>query len=780
MILTLIVGVGFFIYPDVASWWNGRIQAGVINTYQVDVEQLQADQRNTEIQRAREFNESITEINISDPFADTEALPEEYMSTLNVSGTMATIEIPAVNISLPIMHGTSDAVLDRAAGHLTGTSFPIGGEGTHAVITAHSGLSNSRKFTDLLDGRITYGDYFFINVMGLRLAYQVDQILTVTPDRVDSIVLYPGEDFVTLITCTPLAVNSYRLLVRGTRVPYVQDMAETIVPVITILETNWRLITAIIAFGGFIIIFTLYQVIRIIRTRWRKKLVKVPVAPPAPDFDYDDDPYIVIPPLARQPLTRLVQPPPPPVIQASPTLQPVRNQSSAAPQSMYVYERATPLPERSAPLKRRKSSGRAKRLVLAGLAIVILLAGAGITFYPTVRRAMYDRYAENLINEWVDSLDDARSFIQRRWLEEGAALVDAITTLPVAYVNGDRLETHTDYYTGDVTVSLGNLSFGYVSQLAVDSGGYLTLGGQPLGNPTANNGHLVIGDLFVAHSGVAMVNGDALRPYQPYQGSDQGVSGLYVAYDGNLYIDIGGGIYINTNGGNISLSVITLGPSGELYIGDTPLADLTTEEFDFYDFDLDFIFNFDLNQDPMYWLNGQMDNYNDDLHEADQEDLNSLESMEEVDFSVTETAGIPDEMLGFITIEAINIRIPIFAGSSHGNMLRGAAHMTQTSLPVGGMNTNSVITAHRGLSIARMFRDLDRLKGTNEIILITNPYQTLRYQVTGYQVIPDRVDVYEQNAIMIQEGRDMITLLTCHPYRINDQRLLIFADRIPD
>jgi len=698
-----------------------------------------------------DFNESINEINISDPFAEIDALPEEYMATLNVSGVMATIEIPVVNISMPVFHGTSSSVLDRGAGHLAGTSFPIGGEGTHAVITAHSGLSNARMFTDLLDNRVYIGDYFFINVLDQRLAYRVIQIDTVTPDDVELIYIAPGEDFVTLITCTPLAQNTHRLLVRGTRVPYIRYMADAIEPTLTLMETNWRMLTAFGAFLGFLIIFALYQLIRILRSRWKRKaLAHVPVAPA---FGFEDDPYIVIPHTAK--------PAPPPLAPAPAYSRVVKDG--------YIYERVTPLQRFFRTTSRRKAEIIRRRLAF-GMAILTLLVGGGIFAFPRVQRAMYDRYADALIEGFMDEVEEARNFLQRRWMNETASFMATINNQPIASVNGGSLVMSEN---GEVVI--GNFTVPYTSQLSVGPDGYLTLAGQPLGD----NGHITIRDITIAHNGsLTPLTPD--MPYDSYEETGPGdITGLYQSPDGNLYIHVGGGLYIGTNGGNVSLGSFNLCDAGNLFLNNTYIGNLITDSWPYYEFDLDFIFNFDLDQDPMHWLNNQMTNHNDVLYESEQEAFVSLEATEEVDFSITQTAGISDEMLGFISIEAINLRIPIFAGATERNMLRGAAHMTHTSLPVGGPSTNSVITAHRGLSRARMFRYICELV-PGDVIEITNSYQTLRYAVTGYDVINDVIAVEDRANLLIQEGIDMITLFTCHPYRINSQRLLVFAVRIPD
>jgi len=715
-ILTLFVGIGFFIYPDVASWWNGRIQHGLMDTYQVDVAQMERDLIDTQFQHARAFNESINEINISDPFADTETLPEDYMRTLNVRGVMATVEIPVINVTLPVFHGTSSAVLDRGAGHLKGTSFPIGGEGTHAVITAHSGLSNARMFTDMLDNNLYIGDYFFINVLDQRLAYRVIQIDTVTPDNVDLIRLYPGEDFVTLITCTPLVLNTHRLLVRGTRVPYIQYMAEEIVPVITLVDTNWRLLATFAAFGLFLFVFVGYQLVRIFLGWRRKRKGLLPVGAVAQTLAYESDDYVNIPETARY---------------VNPAYIEARRQRARS---------------------RKKADKDIKRRLAMGMGIFILVAGAGIMLFPQVQRLLYDRYAENLIIEFQEAREEAAHFITQRWMNHTVAFVSDISNMPIGSTNGGIGQN------GDINI--GNIPLDYSSQLSVNHDGYLTLGGIPVGS----NGYITLSDVVVATNG-------AMQP------ADN--TNLFIGANGSYYVNIGGDLFLGTNGGNLSMGNLHLGPDGNIYIGGINIGNLVNGDFCLDDHDLDFIFNFDPNQDPLQWLNDQMQDHNYTLYETDQSALTHLEAAEEVYFSVTEVAGIRDEMLGFITIEYINIQIPIFAGSSDGNMNRGAAHMTHTSLPVGGISTNSVITAHRGLTRARMFRDIYDLPiGT--IITITNIYQTLTYAVTGQEIVNDVLVLEDMDRIRIREGVDMITLLTCHPYRVNSCRLLVFAERVPD
>jgi len=425
--------------------------------------------------------------------------------------------------------------------------------------------------------------------------------------------------------------------------------------------------------------------------------------------------------------------------------------------------------KRIATAKRPGKSREVLRKVVITVAILLLAGGAGVMIYPRVQQVLYSRYAEALITAWEDRLDDYRAFIQQRWVNERTALWSAVSDLTVAHNDDLYVGPSGNIYNGSFSIGPGgSVSDGgfyigpsgnmYVSNLTIYSngepftigpGGVLSVGGSAVGE----DGSISIGNLSMATGGYFYINGDS------------------------------GSLYHNGSGGNLSISNLSLNTNGTefaLYLGDVHLGDIAIDyngDFDEY-FDLDFIFNFDLNQDPMYWLYQRMADYNFDLYETEQENLVDLESAEEVDFSVTETAGFSEEMLGFITIEVLNnLRLPIFAGSSDANMLRGAAHMSHTSLPVGGPSTNSVITAHRGLSRARMFRDIGDLEN-GDIILITNFYQTLRYAVVGYEIIDPVIS--DLDPILIREGVDMITLLTCHPYRHDTQRLLVFAERLPD
>jgi len=172
------------------------------------------------------------------------------------------------------------------------------------------------------------------------------------------------------------------------------------------------------------------------------------------------------------------------------------------------------------------------------------------------------------------------------------------------------------------------------------------------------------------------------------------------------------------------------------------------------------------------WLYEKIVAYNMSLYETGQADLIDPFSLSQIDFSLLQF-GFEEEMIGYITIPRMDIELPIFLGASDANMNRGAAHLTKTSLPVGGLNTNAVIAAHRGMATAAMFRNIERLELGDEIF-ITNFYQTIRYEVVETRIIlPTEVET-----VLIQSGRDLVTLITCHPYRHNFQRYVVFAERV--
>ena len=226
-----LAGLSLLLYPFVANKWNTYRQSRLISSYEEVVsEKTEAGAIDYEAEwlKAQQYNDELMPMILPDSFAiaEAEGEDEEYMAALNLAGDgiMGTVEIPKIGITLPIYHTTEEEVLERAAGHLEGSSLPIGGENTHAVISAHRGLPSAALFTDL--DQLEAGDHFLIHVLDETFCYEVDQILTVEPDDTSALQVEDGEDLVTLLTCTPYGVNSHRLLVRGHRVPYEPEVIE--------------------------------------------------------------------------------------------------------------------------------------------------------------------------------------------------------------------------------------------------------------------------------------------------------------------------------------------------------------------------------------------------------------------------------------------------------------------------------------------------------------------------------------------------------------------------
>lgn len=234
--LLFLIGFGILVYPTVSDQWNTYRQSRLISNYETTVENLTEEDFSDEWQKAIAFDQALVRNDLyGDVFGedDGELESTEYWKVLNVAndGVMGYLSIPKINVKHAIYHGTGDKVLQTGIGHLNGTKLPIGGESTHSVLAAHRGLPSARLFTDL--DQIKKGDMFYVHVLDEILAYQVDQILDMV-DKDDhetleaALQVEEGKDQVTLFTCTPYGVNSHRLLVRGTRVPYNgEEEAET-------------------------------------------------------------------------------------------------------------------------------------------------------------------------------------------------------------------------------------------------------------------------------------------------------------------------------------------------------------------------------------------------------------------------------------------------------------------------------------------------------------------------------------------------------------------------
>ena len=223
-----LAGLSVLLYPFVANQWNSYRQSRLMSSYEEGVAEKDANGEidyEAEWARARAYNDALMPMILPDSFAVAEASDrdEEYMSCLNINGDeiMGIVEIPKIDVELPIYHTTDEEVLEIGAGHLEGSSLPVGGTSTHAVISAHRGLPSAALFTDL--DKLEEGELFFLHVLDRTLCYEVDQISVVDPEDTEKLSVEEGKDLVTLLTCTPYGVNSHRLLVRGHRIPYTPD-----------------------------------------------------------------------------------------------------------------------------------------------------------------------------------------------------------------------------------------------------------------------------------------------------------------------------------------------------------------------------------------------------------------------------------------------------------------------------------------------------------------------------------------------------------------------------
>ena len=223
LVLILLAGLSLLLYPTVADWWNDRHQTKTIANYDQIMANMSDEDYSHLFEAAMEYNRALSKLDY--PLMDHKDIPG-YEELLNVSGNgvMGYVSIEKIDVRLPICHGTDEAVLQIAVGHVEGSSLPTGGAGTHCVLSGHRGLPSARLFTDL--DKLEVGDVFTLTVIDLTMTYQVDQILVVEPDDVEPLYTVAGEDYCTLVTCTPYGINSHRLLVRGTRIENEKELAD--------------------------------------------------------------------------------------------------------------------------------------------------------------------------------------------------------------------------------------------------------------------------------------------------------------------------------------------------------------------------------------------------------------------------------------------------------------------------------------------------------------------------------------------------------------------------
>lgn len=278
--LLFLTGFGLLIYPTVSDQWNTYRQNQLISSYETRVSDLTEEDFTEECNKANAFNAALAQNDLyGDVFGEdgTDIKTTEYWKILNVAGdgVMGYLSIPKINIKLAIYHGTADDVLQTGVGHLNGTKLPVGGESTHSVLAAHRGLPSARLFTDI--DQMKKGDMFYIHVLDETLAYQVDDILDMV-DKDDretldkALQIQQGKDQVTLFTCTPYGVNSHRLLVRGTRVPYngEEEMETSAVDSMLKSVQNYYMLYLILGLSVTLLIILLMRFMFKVKDRKRK------------------------------------------------------------------------------------------------------------------------------------------------------------------------------------------------------------------------------------------------------------------------------------------------------------------------------------------------------------------------------------------------------------------------------------------------------------------------------------------------------------------------------
>lgn len=248
------------LYPMISSYLNSVEYADIIAEYAEATNQYSEKKSNALFDAAINYNATINTFSIIDVFSNpnrTES--EDYQNILNIDGKglMGYISIPKIDVRIPIYHGTSPKVLEKGVGHLEGSSFPVGGMSTHTILSAHRGLPSAKLFTDL--DQLKEGDKFYIYILDQALAYEVDQILVVEPSETEALQLQEGKDYVTLVTCTPYAINTHRLLVRGTRVEYDEQIAQS-TPVEKKVSSSDKILYIGIIFAVLLLIFAIFQI----------------------------------------------------------------------------------------------------------------------------------------------------------------------------------------------------------------------------------------------------------------------------------------------------------------------------------------------------------------------------------------------------------------------------------------------------------------------------------------------------------------------------------------
>ena len=242
--LVILIGVGLLSYPTVSDWWNRFHQTRAVASYAAAVSQMKTEDYDRLFAEADDYNRKLAGTGMKWSMTDEEI--QEYNNVLDISdnGIMGYIDIPRIRQTLPIYHGTDDAVLQVAIGHLAGTSLPVGGDSTHCVVSGHRGLPSARLFTDL--DRLIVGDIWTMTVLNRTVTYEVDQIRIVEPEDLSELQIVQGRDYCTLLTCTPYGINSHRLLVRGHRIANLDGDANVTADAMQVDQTLVAIVVAII------------------------------------------------------------------------------------------------------------------------------------------------------------------------------------------------------------------------------------------------------------------------------------------------------------------------------------------------------------------------------------------------------------------------------------------------------------------------------------------------------------------------------------------------------
>ena len=270
-IIVLLIAFSVLLYPTVSNYLYEKNGARVISSYDENAVRLSESEKQAMLEAARQYNrELLGNIELLDPFSPLKKeVDARYQSLLNTNeaGMMGYIRIPKIDVELPIYHGTEERILQSGVGHFEGTSLPVGGESSHTVLTGHRGLPSKLLFTDL--DQMKEGDIFYLKILGETFAYKIDRILTVLPENTKALTIEPGKDYATLVTCTPYAVNTHRLLVRGSRIPYEEAVRQ--VPDEKITPTlPFQVKVLLAAIGVLVLIFIVYQLWK--KTRRRKEM----------------------------------------------------------------------------------------------------------------------------------------------------------------------------------------------------------------------------------------------------------------------------------------------------------------------------------------------------------------------------------------------------------------------------------------------------------------------------------------------------------------------------